>query len=193
VIDSKWRGGYQKVCVEPLQPLIQRLHPSFLTLLALLFGLLIPLFCLLKDPLLAALSLILSGYCDTLDGTVARLRGLASPIGAVYDLSADRIVEFATILGIFLLAPESRGLLCLLMMGATLFCVTTFLVVGIFTDKDSEKSFYYSPGLIERTEAFLLFGGMLLFPSLFSWLAGFFTVAVFLTGAFRIFEFETVA
>lgn len=189
MIDSKWRNGYQKICVNPLLPLIKRCHPSLLTMAALLFGLTIPLFCFLGIPQLAFLALVLSGYFDTLDGTVARLRGLTSPLGAVLDITADRLVEFAVILGLFFIAPEARGLHCLLMVGSAFICITTFLVVGIFTKNDSEKGFYYSPGIIERAEAFLLFGAMLLIPTLFTWFAVIFSLAVFLTALLRVWEF----
>ncbi len=190
MIDSKWRGGYQRLCVKPLLPYFSKCSPLTLTLFGLISGLCIPFLCLMNAPWMALIALALSGYFDTLDGTVARERGLTSPLGAVLDITADRAVEFAAILGLFLIHPQTRGLLCILMLGSAFLCITTFLVVGIFTRNDSEKSFYYSPGLIERSEAFLLFGAMLSFPSLFGYLAGLFTIMVLLTALIRLIEFR---
>lgn len=192
MIDSKYRKSYQKFCVKPILPLALRFPPSLLTLFALLFGLLIPLFCVLHLPMLACTALALSGYLDTLDGTVARERGLCSPIGAAFDITSDRIVEFATILGLFYLYPHERGAYCLIMLGSILICITTFLVVAIFMRNESEKGFHYSPGLIERAEAFAFFGAMLLFPSLFYLLAACFSVAVFVTALLRLIEFAKI-
>ena len=189
MIDSKWRTPYQKMCVEPLLPLIKHCPPAMLTLLALLFGISIPLLCFFHAPRLACLALMISGYFDTRDGSVGRLKDLSSPLGAVFDITADRIVEFAMILGLFLIAPQGRGLICLLMLGSIFICITTFLVVGIFAKNHSEKGFYYSPGVIERAEAFLLFGALLLLPALFFWIATVFSLAVFLTACIRIVEF----
>lgn len=192
VIDSKYRKPYQKFCIEPLLPFAERFSPAFLTLIALLFGLLVPLFCMMQMTFIACASLALSGYFDTLDGTVARKRGLCSPLGAAFDITSDRIVEFSTILGLFLIAPAERGLICILMLGSILICITTFLVVAIFIGNESEKGFHYSPGLIERAEAFVFFGAMLLFPKLFFYLATIFSVAVFVTALLRLLEFKTL-
>jgi hypothetical protein len=81
------------------------------------------------------------------------------------------------------------GIFSLLMLGSILICVTSFLVVGIFLENTSQKSFYYSPGLIERAEAFLFFVLMILFSKAFSILAVIFSILVFLTAALRLYQF----
>ncbi len=50
-------------------------------------------------PLGAALFLILSGACDMLDGAVARLGGMTTRFGAVYDSVLDRCSDFAVFIG----------------------------------------------------------------------------------------------
>ncbi len=142
-------------------------------------------------PYLAFTLLIITGYLDILDGSVARAVGYPSSIGAVLDIVSDRIVEFSVIVGLFAVDPVSRGLICLLMSGSVLICITSFLVVGIFVPNTGEKSFHYSPGLMERSEAFLFFGLMMLFPSLFMWLGILFVVLVALTAVIRVKEFTT--
>lgn len=191
VIDTKYRKKYQSLLIDPLLKLkwIQKLHPKWLTLTSLLFGLAICIFLPLGHPYAALLCLALSGFFDTLDGSLARHLNCISDQGAVLDITADRIVEFSIILALFFVAPLERGLYCLLCMGSILFCITTFLVVGIFSKNESNRSFQYSFGIIERAEAFIFFGAMLLFPSAFVYLAILFSILVFLTGGVRIYEF----
>ena len=194
MLDSKFRGKYQTLVIKQVLKIqwLSNVHPTHLTLCALLLGLCIPVLLPLGFILSSLLCLALSGFCDTLDGSLARHSLKTSDMGAALDITSDRIVEFSIVLGLFLVSPESRGLYCLLMLGSILFCITTFLVVGIFTQNKSEKSFHYSFGIIERAEAFLFFAVMFLFPSLFSPLAILFSLLVFMTGALRLFEFFTL-
>lgn len=190
MIDSYARPALQGAFLDPAAKALGRLglSPLHLTFLALASG-------LAAAPLLAAdrawpaaAALLLSGLLDALDGSLARQRGEASPAGAALDVVFDRAVEFAVILGLFLQEP-SRALACLWMLGAALVCVTSFLVVGIFEKNESAKSFHYSPGLVERAEAFLLFLGMILWPGAFRPLATLFTTLVFFTAALRLAQF----
>lgn len=193
MIDSYFRKPYQSLLVDPLlalYPPIKKVSPKTLTVCGCIFGIMVvPLLAYNWAPL-ALVCILLSGYFDTLDGTIARLGGQTSPQGAVLDIFCDRIVEFSIILGLYLADPGVRGLLSLMMLGSTLVCVTSFLTVGIFTENVSEKSFHYSPGLIERGEAFLLFIAMILLPSSFSVLALIFASLVTLTAVIRIYEFS---
>jgi phosphatidylglycerophosphate synthase len=138
----------------------------------------------------ALTALLFSGFLDTIDGSLARHTQRASSQGAALDICCDRLVEFSIVLGLYLVDPVTRGFDTLLMLGSVLLCVTTFLVAGIFSEQSSYKSFYYSPGLIERTEAFILFFAMIAWPSQFYWLAPLFTLLVMLTAAIRLWQFS---
>lgn len=138
------------------------------------------------ESLLAIMLLLMSGYCDTLDGTVARLTGQTSNAGAVFDITSDRLVEFAVIAGLFALDPTHRGWIAILMLGSILMCVTSFLVVGIVTPNTSSKSFHYSPGLMERAEAFIFFILMMVWQSAFNELALLFSLLVCITAIIRL-------
>jgi len=193
VIDSSFRHPYERLVIHPLLrwSLVKRLSPSAITLLGTLTGAIIPLFLYLHRPLFALLFLGLSGFFDTLDGSLARHLNCTSPKGAVLDIVSDRCVEFAIILGLYLFEPRARASLALGMLGAVFLCVTTFLVVAIFEENSSEKSFHYSPGLIERAEAFIFFVLMILFPSLFASLAILFISLTLLTACIRIRQFTS--
>ena len=190
MIETHLRPFYQKYCVDPIATrLPASLQPHRVTLFACLVGILTAPILIAGYPIFACCFLILSGYLDTLDGTLARQQNSSSPIGAVFDITADRIVEIAVILGLFDLDPVNRGWLSLGMLGAILVCVTTFLVVGIFAENTSSKGFHYSPGLIERAEAFFFFISMMLFPAYFTYLALLFILLVLTTSLLRVWEF----
>jgi phosphatidylglycerophosphate synthase len=123
---------------------------------------------------------VCSGYLDTLDGSVARAYGSSSEIGGALDIVVDRIVESAVIFALYLIDP-TRGILCFLMLFANLICITSFLVVGIFTQEHSNKSFFYHPGLIERAEAFIFYALMIIFPSFFNLLSYSYIILVLLS------------
>ena len=160
MIDSYGRSLYQKAFLDKLvkTTFVQGLSPTFDHNFCRL-SCENPSFC----PLLAFgfswcawIFLVFSGFLDTLDGSIARHRKMSSDSGAVFDITADRLVEFAVILGLYFVDPSQRGLYSLLMLGSILICITSFLVVGMSLQNKTEKSFFYSPGLIERTKPFFL-------------------------------------
>lgn len=189
MIDSYYRKIYQRVCVEPFLPFFKRFSPQTLTLLSCFIGLMICPLLMFNFPWIAFLALLLSGFLDTLDGSLARYLNVASSKGAALDIVCDRIVEFAVIMGLFFVDTSARALESLLMLGSILLCITTFLVVGIFVENQSVKSFFYSPGLVERGEAFMFFSIMILFPSTFIVAAYLFSALTFFTAFFRLWEF----
>jgi len=188
VIDHHLRKSFQKKVIDPILPNFSKVSPSLLTILALISGILCSIMIVYGFLFWAIFALIISGLFDVLDGSVARLQGCASAKGSVLDITSDRLVEFFIILGLFIRSPE-HGLAFFIMLGSVLICITTFLVVGIFIQNEGEKSFHYSPGVIERTEAFILFGLMIVFPSYLVVLTFIFSSLIFLTGFVRLFEF----
>lgn len=189
MIDSYYRCFYQKVCIEPILPFFNRFSPQTVTLSSCLIGLIVCPLLVFGFPWIAFLALLLSGFLDTLDGSLARYLKLISSKGAALDIVCDRLVEIAVILGLYLVDTDSRALPCLLMLGSILLCITTFLVVGIFVDNQSTKSFFYSPGLIERSEAFIFFSIIILFPFTFFIASYLFTALTCFTAFFRLWEF----
>lgn len=191
MIEAYFRKTYQKVCVDPLLNLrvLKKVHPHIFTYLACMTGISIVPLLSYGYSLWAFVFLLISGFLDTVDGSLARFLNISSPKGAALDIVSDRTTEFAIILGLYLVDPNSRALGAILMLGSILVCVTSFLIVGIFTEADSEKSFYYSPGLIERAEAFIAFAIMILVPSIFNPMSYLFSFLVLLTAAIRMHQF----
>ncbi len=190
MIEQILRPIFQRIFVDPFaRSTLSWLTPNMVTLIGAVLGLAILPAMYAAPSYVAFALLLLSGFCDTLDGTLARMGHAVSDKGTVLDIICDRLVEFAIIVALFLVDPEARGLLTLLMLGSVLLCVTSFLVVGMFSENSGEKSFYYSPGLIERPEAFVFFGAMILLPGLFFYLSIFFSSLVFVTASMRFYEF----
>jgi archaetidylinositol phosphate synthase len=191
MLDTTFRNHYEKLLIKPLLalPFAKKLSPIKVTLIGLFIGVLTAPLLAFHFNVCAIIALLLSGYFDTLDGALARLQNTTSPRGAVIDIISDRIVEFVVIFGLFLYDPTSRALPTILMLGSVLLCVTSFLVVGIFSKNDSEKSFHYSPGIMERAEAFTLWIAMILWQDAYPLLAYTFTALVLLTTAIRLTQF----
>jgi len=191
MIEQKFRNYYQRVLVDPLiRCLNHRITPLTITWLSGVSGLLFIPFLLMNRPLIAVVFLVLSGYLDTLDGSLARFQNSSSDFGSAMDIIMDRIVEFAAIFALYLVNPSARSLAAILMLGSILLCITSFLVVGIFSNNTSHKSFHYSAGLMERAEAFIFFIAMALCPTYFNSLAWIFCCLVCLTALIRLAEFK---
>ncbi len=186
------RPWCQRIFIDKVAAYVAKIvSPNVITLFSLLFGVTVPIFLYYHLAYLAIVALLLSGYCDSLDGSVARLSQLTSDVGAVFDIVCDRAVEFSVVLGLFFVDPVHRALLSILMLGAILICVSSFLVVGMFVENNSHKGFFYSRGLMERLEAFVFFIAMILFARWFDFLAITFSVLVLLTAVLRVYDFAS--
>lgn len=170
-------------------PFWQNIHPRTITLVGCLVGIAIWPLLMLHWTGWAVIALLLTGFLDTLDGAVARYLRLTSLQGAALDIFCDRVVEFSILMGLYAVDPETRALPVLFMLGSILLCITSFLIVGILSLNDESRSFSYSPGLIERAEAFGFFFLMIFWPSLFTLLAWIFSLLVFLTALIRLWQF----
>lgn len=191
MLESYLKPTYQKYFINTLLaiPAISGISPNTITLFSLLTGISIFPALYFQQTIIALMLLMISGYLDTLDGALARATQQTSSSGTVFDIMSDRIVECSIVFGLFSIDPAHRGALALCMLASMLICITSFLVVGIFAQNNSEKSFYYSPGLMERAEAFIFFALMICLPEYFTIFAVAFSVLVLFTGLMRMKEF----
>ncbi|PCI39870.1 MAG: CDP-alcohol phosphatidyltransferase [Thiotrichales bacterium] len=189
MIDSYFAPSLQKYLVLPVvKKLPKHISANHITFLGVLFGVLGAITICWNYKYLAVGLLLASGYCDNLDGCLARYRNLHSNKGAVLDIFSDRVVEFAILLALYITDP-ARAFVIICMLGSVLLCVTAFLTVAIFQKQQGYKSFHYSVGLMERTEAFILFGLMVLLPQYFYLFAWSFVVLVTLSAVLHILRF----
>ncbi|MBT2570755.1 CDP-alcohol phosphatidyltransferase family protein [Planococcus sp. ISL-110] len=133
------------------------------TKIAFAIGMSSGVFIYLDQPFWAVFVLWFSGYLDVVDGTMAR-KTKPSSWGTLLDISFDRLVEISVILGLAFRFPDSMWALLLLSV-SIIVAMTVFLTVGALSDKEGMKSFYYQAGLAERTEGFIFFTLMIVFPT----------------------------
>jgi archaetidylinositol phosphate synthase len=132
----------------------QGVAPNSLSYTALALGLTAGWLFLLGHRKPALLMLVLSGLIDAIDGRVARLGPGPTAWGGVLDLTFDRLVEVAVLLGIAL--PKKQWHLPALILACTWYVnLCVFLAVGAASKTASEKVIHYPPGLLERTEGLL--------------------------------------
>ncbi len=155
-----------------------------MTLCALVSGILSAIFLGQGYMIIALAFLWLSGLCDVLDGTIARLTNTTHPFGAYTDLIADRMVESALMIGFALRYPENY-LSYLLFMVALLFHFSTFVVAGSVFQNNGPKSMHHDRSIVERAEAFVVFSFMILYPQGIFYILMPFTVIVFISGCAR--------
>lgn len=187
MLDTHARKWVQPSIEGTARLLLKRgLSANQVTLIAFIVGSATGLVYYFGFPILAVVLLWLSGFLDAVDGTMARLTK-PSPFGTVMDVTFDRIVEISVILGVAFIHPEIMWALLLLSV-SIIISMTIFLTVGAVSEKQGMKSFYYQAGLAERTEGFILFSVMMLFPSIVLWTTLLFFAVELYTGLQRFLE-----
>ncbi|MEX0962128.1 MAG: CDP-alcohol phosphatidyltransferase family protein [Simkaniaceae bacterium] len=191
MLASSLLAPYQRFIIEPLLRLtfIKKRKPASLTLTALIFGIITLPLIAFNYPYLAIGTLLISGFFDTLDGSLARHLNMISNRGALFDIFSDRIVELSVVMGLFLYDPIPRALTSLLMVGSILLCVTSLLIVGIFKENEKNSTSHQPPGIIERAEAFVFFLAMILFPKYFFILSTLFSLLMLSLAPIRLIKF----
>lgn len=142
----------------------KKLTPTHVTKIAFAIGIGASVLVYFDYPILAVIVLWMSGFLDAVDGTMARKSKQSTSWGTLLDITFDRVVEIGIIVALAFKATTHLELIGLVLLSVSIiFAMTIFLTVGALSDKMSEKSFYYQPGLAERTEGFILFSCMILF------------------------------
>ncbi|MGL5253777.1 MAG: CDP-alcohol phosphatidyltransferase family protein [Brevinema sp.] len=164
MLDTFLQHKIKKATTIGANALIQKgLTANMITVFGLFTGLMIPFVFWLGYPKWAVAVLIFTGLLDILDGTMARAQGGGTPRGAFMDICFDRAVESFFLVVMAFHFPDA--LLGITLLLASFFVsITVFLTSGLLVPKEHFKSFYYIPGLMERTETFILFGFMMVFP-----------------------------
>ncbi|AMP21064.1 hypothetical protein AZF37_07705 [endosymbiont 'TC1' of Trimyema compressum] len=110
---------------------------------------------------------------------MSRLMGKTSKVGTLIDITCDRLVELFVLIAVAYVHQESVFPI-LITVSMFVLSMTVFLTVGALTPQKGEKSFYYQPGLIERTEGFIFITLMLAVPSRITIIAYIFALVLLL-------------
>ncbi|NBG87836.1 CDP-alcohol phosphatidyltransferase family protein [Isachenkonia alkalipeptolytica] len=187
MIDTKLRPAFNRFFEKMAEVMIKmNCTPDQITVIAFILGVFAAILTAGKNPVIALALLWLSGLMDVLDGTVARLTKRTSAGGALLDLILDRMVEAAMIFGFHYWMPEYTWMYLFFLTGV-IFNFSTFLAAGSLYQNLGEKSIHYDSGLLERTETFIFFSLVLIFPHLTFYLFLIFNVLMFVTGIGRFY------
>ena len=186
----------QKYTQKPLQYIaklfLKFISPNHMTLIGFSFGVLMCLFIIIDQYLIAIIFLFLNRLSDGLDGAMARLQ-TPTPLGGYLDIVLDFLIYGGFVLS-FGITEQNNSLLSMVLLfcyigtGATFLAKAAILPSLTYQDLNEEipKSFHYAVGLIEGTETIVFMVLCLLFPNLFIYFSFIFIILCLITIVFRI-------
>ena len=189
----------QKYTQKPLQYIaklfLKFISPNHMTLIGFSFGVLMCLFIIIDQYLVAIIFLFLNRLSDGLDGTMARLQ-TPTPLGGYLDIVLDFLIYGGFVLS-FGITEQNNTLLSMILLFCYIGTGSTFLAKAAILpsltnqtlNEEIPKSFHYAVGLVEGTETIIFMFLCLLFPSLFIYLASIFIFLCLITIVFRIIVF----
>lgn len=136
-----------------------RVHPNTLSTLGFLITCTSGYFFHQHEVRTAGALILLGGVFDLFDGTVARRTGLASPFGAFYDSTLDRLSEIVVYLGLLSLYNDYRlELGDVGMIYTVLLAMAGSLMISYTRARAESLGIECSIGLMQRAERVLLIG-----------------------------------
>ena len=171
--------------------------PNQITLLSFMLGIFCFIFLSLGFIYTALLFFLLNRIFDGVDGALARLKE-PTDLGGFYDIISDFLIYALLPFG-FILFDNNNFLSMSLLLTSFIGTCSTFLTTAwIFEKKKikieqlSQKSFFYSEGLIEGTETIILFIFMFLFYEVANFIAWIFAILCFITSMIRIIKVSKI-
>jgi phosphatidylglycerophosphate synthase len=177
----------------PLAKRLGSVSPLYLSVLALIVGLLAS-YAAYENQYLPALGLwVLNRALDGLDGLIARLHNRQTDFGGYVDILTDFLVYAMLPIGLVAGSPSDERYLALALMLASFYVNSaSWMYLAAILEKraarglDSQTSIIMPAGLIGGFETFIAYGIFLLFPAQIIWLFSIFGVLVFLTALQRL-------
>ncbi len=149
--------------LNPVVTLAARLGitPMGMTLAGILISILGAVYVALGDFIVGAILLLVSGLCDTIDGSLARRQGKVSKFGAFIDSTGDRVSDLAYYMGLIFFfigrAPINKILILF-----TFVALAGSFLTSYARARAEGLGFECSVGLLERPERIaLLLAGLL--------------------------------
>lgn len=155
-----------RAAVEPVIAALTRwrVHPNTLSTLGFLITCTSGFFFHQHHVRTAGLLILVGGIFDLFDGTVARRTGLASPFGAFYDSTLDRLSEIVVYLGLLSLYNDYRlelgdvGMIYVVMLA-----MAGSLMISYSRARAEALDIHCTVGLMQRAERVILIGAAALF------------------------------
>ncbi len=190
VLNTKLRGVWDKV-MTPVGSALGRsgLTPNMVTYLGVAVQVVVAYFILIDRLLVAGLVAIVAGLLDTVDGAVARARGLATKFGAFMDSTTDRLADalvFGPIAWLFLASPTAAANDQQWVGGLALAVLVLSFLVSYVKARAEGLGFECNVGLIERAERLIIVIIGLVFSSVLPLALGLLALASLVTLLQRI-------
>lgn len=136
-----------------------RIHPNTLSTLGFLITCSSGFFFHEHEVRTAGALILVGGVFDLFDGTVARRTGLASPFGAFYDSTLDRLSEIVVYMGLLSLYNDYRLVLGDVgMIYTVLLAMAGSLMISYTRARAEALGIECSIGLMQRAERVILIG-----------------------------------
>jgi len=173
---------------EPLARRMSRVSPMFISILALIVGLLAA-YAAFKQQYFWAFGLwLFNRILDGLDGLIARLHQRQSDFGGYVDILTDFAIYAALPIGLVVGSPSSESYLALIFLLATFYVnAASWMVLAAILEKraahnpDTQTTIVMPAGLIGGFETIVAYGIFLLFPAYITILFSIFAALVFVT------------
>lgn len=141
-----------------------RVHPNTLSTLGFLITCTSGYFFHTHHVRTAGALILVGGIFDMFDGTVARRTGLASPFGAFYDSSLDRLSEIIVYVGLLSLYNDYRAdANDVVMIYVVIAAMAGSLMISYTRARAEALGIDCSVGLMQRAERVILIGAAALF------------------------------
>lgn len=171
MLQQRFRPVYQKIFVDPFLPKLSKMVThNQMTLIGLIIGCLAALSINTVPPIITVFILLLSCYCDSLDGSIARYNEVDSKGGQRLDMICDHIINFLVIIGIFLVDPGQRLWWLTIMLSFYVLYAVMFFGFAPWFFRVPVGFFLKSQGAVGRVEFMIFLCLFILLPSLFSML-----------------------
>ncbi|MBN2104396.1 CDP-alcohol phosphatidyltransferase family protein [bacterium] len=154
VITDKVKKQYYSI-VDPLINLFIRLnaHPNIFTMIGLVLSIIASVFAGMGIFRIAGLFLLISGMCDSIDGTIARRSGQTTKFGALLDSTLDRYSEMFVFFGLAFYFMKDHAYLTSMALAIGL---GGSLMVSYIRARAEGLGFKCSIGLMQRAERIIL-------------------------------------
>lgn len=150
-IRERFIKGYYRLLGKAVRPLSDKgVTPNIVSLFSLCLSLTSSLFYSMGYFFAGGLILLLSGFTDTLDGTIARINGKSTRFGALLDSTLDRYAEFFVFTG--LLIHFRAGWMFYVVITALIGSIMVSYVKARAESLGSTKAI----GLMQRPERFIV-------------------------------------
>jgi len=176
----------------PLAKHMGRISPLFMSMLALVAGLLAAYAAYLGQYWWAFGLWYLNRALDGLDGLIARMHDRQTDFGGYVDIVTDYVIYAALPIGLVAGSPSNERYLALAFMLASFYINSaSWMYLAAILEKraqhnNTQTTIVMPPGLIGGFETIVVYGIFLIFPTQIVWLFSIFGVLVFFTAFQRV-------